>query len=111
HPGTHVVEAGGLRRRIEIVEPEVRTGLKASDARGIAIALPRGSWTLLGAVPGEVAHPTWQLRGAAVAVCAFPAVWAVDSGSGRGATVLCLIANPPTPGRVERLKAHGPDER
>ena len=105
--GTHVVEAGGLRRRIEIVEPEIRTGPRAPDGRGTAVALPRGSWTLLGALPGEVARPIWQSRAGAVALCGFSAVWAVDPGSGRGASVLCLLARPPAPGRVERFRAYG----
>lgn len=106
--GTHVVEAAGLRRRIEIVEPEVRNASRPSTLAGSAVALPPGHWTLIGSSPGELAYPVCRSRGGAVAFCTFTAVWAVDVGAGPGATALCLQANVPAPRRIERFAPYGP---
>ncbi|MBI4502887.1 MAG: hypothetical protein HY700_17205 [Gemmatimonadetes bacterium] len=106
-PGTHVVEVGGTRRWIEIVEPTVRNASLPLDRQGTAVALPPGSWTLVGATPGEVTNPVCRSRGGAVALCSFSAVWAIDVGAGPGATVLCLGSNPSLPARVERFPSRG----
>ncbi len=107
-PGTHIIEAAGLRRRVEIMEPEVRRRSPERDTSRTAVALPRGSWTLLGAMPGEVAVPAFRSRAGAVALCAFPAVWAVEVAAGPGARVLCLSTKSPSPGRMPRFAAYGP---
>lgn len=106
-PGTHIIEAAGLRRRVEIMEPEVRGRSPERETARTAVALPRGSWTLLGATPGEVAVPAFGSRAGTVALCAFPAVWAVESGAGPGARVLSLSAEPLSPSRVPRFAAYG----
>ena len=106
-PGVHIVDAGGLRRRIEIVEAEVRNPPREPVARRAALALPRGSWTVLGALPGEVVVPAWQSRAGAVASCTFTPVWAVEAAAGPGATVLCLCAKAPSPGRPRSFPTYG----
>lgn len=107
-PGTHIVEAAGLRRRIEIVESEVRCGSQEHGPLRTVVVLPRGSWTLVGATPGEVALPAFRSRRGAVAWCAFPVVWAVEVGAGPDARVLCLSPKPPSPSRVPQFPAYGP---
>jgi len=92
-PGVYIVETSGLRRRIEIVEPALTAtaSLASSAARATnVVALPPGSWCLLGAVPGEVATPAFQTEHGAVAACPFKAVWAIEIHSGHAARVLCL---------------------
>lgn len=106
-PGVHIVDAGGLRRTIEIVEAEVRNPPREPVARRAALALPRGSWTVLGAVPGEVVVPAWQSRAGAVASCTFTPVWAVEAAAGPGARVLRLCAKPPSPGRPRSFPTYG----
>jgi hypothetical protein len=106
-PGVHIVEAGGLRRRVEITEPQVQgQPWKPLPPRTVH-ALPRGSWTLIGAVPGEVAVPMLRSPTGVVASCSFPVVWAIEVGSGRGARVLCLSVPPPAPS-LARFAAHRP---
>ncbi len=110
-PGTHVIEAAGLRRRIEIMEPEVRCRSREPVPRRTAVALPRGSWTLVGALPGEVTVPALQSRAGAVASCTFPAVWAVEATGVPDARVICILTEPPSPGRVLRFATCGPVSR
>lgn len=97
--GPHVVEAGRVRRRFEIVEPsgnwaECWPLVGAEDKA--TVALPRGSWTVLGARPDQVARATRSDRGSLVST-PFQPVWAVSVGGGPGATVLCLAEGPSPP--------------
>lgn len=107
-PGNHVVEAGSLRRSIAIAEPEAASLPQAFAPTRLAIALPRGSWTLLGAVPGEIVVPRRCSSAGSIAACGFEAVWAVEVGAGPGARVLCLSTAPRGPGNVTRLAYDGP---
>jgi hypothetical protein len=58
--GIHTVEVGSLSRRFEIIEPAINLKLEAIHNQsaiahtGTTIALPKGSWTIIGAIPGEV---------------------------------------------------------
>jgi hypothetical protein len=110
-PGTHIIEAAGLRRRVEITEPEVPSQPWTPPPSRTVLALPRGSWTLIGAVPGEVALPVFRSPTGAVVSSVFPVVWAVESGAGAGARVLCLSVPPPPPSRVMRFAPNGPGGR
>ncbi len=101
--GTHVIEAAGMRRRIEIVEPQVPQSLPRPASSVTALALPRGAWTILGAVPGELSVPAARSYAGTVAWCGFRPVWAVEVGAGPGARVLCLCAAPPPPARPARF--------
>ncbi len=107
-PGVHVVETSGLRRRVEVVEPEFSADVETTPTGSNgAIALPPGSWCLLGAAPGEVAAPAFQSAAGSLAICPFPAVWAIESAGRRGAIVLSLSLTPPRYGRNVQLPAHG----
>ena len=110
-PGTHVVEAAGLKRRIEIVDPQLPVRFPDQPARDTAVALPCGSWTILGAMPGQVAYSRFRSHLGTIACCAFPAIWAVEVAGGPGAKVLCLSENPPTPGHPTRSVRQGPADR
>ncbi len=107
-PGVRVVEIGRVRRRLEIVDPEVAvatfTDVAAIDVdRRRVAALPSGSWTVIGARPGEAAYAvsrSWS-QGALVC-CSFDPVWAMSYGCRHGALVLCLVEQPPLPNRLPR---------
>ncbi|MBI4473473.1 MAG: hypothetical protein HY646_12455 [Acidobacteria bacterium] len=95
-PGVHIVEAGRMRRRIEVVEPSIesmRGSISTDESRGESIsvvALPSGSWTLVGRTPVEFARTQSQHRSGVLAKCAFTPVWAIQVGAGPGATVAAL---------------------
>jgi hypothetical protein len=101
--GTHVIEAAGMRRRIEIVEPQVPPSTPLPASSMTVLALPRGEWTIIGAVPGEIAVPVARSHAGAVACCGFRPIWAVEVGAGRGGRVLSLCADPPPPARPVRF--------
>lgn len=106
-PGLHVVQVGRVRRRIEIVEPEVAAISLANDAaddpRRIA-ALPWGAWAVIGSRPGTVLYALSRHRAQGIlARCPFDPVWAISIGLGRGAVVRSLSETPPAPERVRRL--------
>ena len=114
-PGVHVVQVGRVRRRLEILVPELPVGVRHGDDRDgqawRAVALPAGFWTILGARPGDVAHATSGRWGhGSLASCAFEPVWAVSFGGGPGATVR-LLSDPVIPpvalGRRPSLEALG----
>jgi hypothetical protein len=111
YPGTHIIEAAGMRRRIEIVEPQVPPSPSRPNSSMAALALPRGKWTILGAVPGEIAVPAARSHAGAAAWCGFRPVWAVEVGAGPGARVLCLCADPPPPMRPTRFRRRSPSRR
>lgn len=111
--GPHVIEVGRLRRSIGILEPKISIAVSRRNAVKIPVltpvALPPGEWSLLGSRPDEFqrVHGThWQAG--IVAQCRFTPVWAVSPDSPQGATVLCLMAQPPPPcgvGRSFKFKA------
>lgn len=109
--GVHVVEVGRVRRRLEIVDPEIAVagfpGATAADVgRWHMAALPCGSWTVIGSHPGDAAYAVRRSWGQGVlACCPFNPVWALSYGCGRGAVVLCLVDQPPPPDRLPRTPA------
>jgi hypothetical protein len=114
-PGPHVVAVGGARRRFEVVEPEGRWEAcpslvpQETNAQRATVALPPGSWAVLGAVPGDVAHAEPSDRGSLLTV-AFAPVWAVSVGWGPGAVVLSLADKlpPPQPADLNRSQPSAP---
>lgn len=110
-PGIHVVEVGRLRRRLEIINPELTVAslgnIVAADLdRWRVVALPLGSWTVIGPRPGDLAHAMSRSRGqGALAGCAFSPVWAISFGSGHGAVVLSLSEQVRAPDRPSHCPA------
>ncbi|NLX97562.1 MAG: hypothetical protein GXY83_15445 [Rhodopirellula sp.] len=105
-PGEYLIEAGRVRRRIEVLNPQVpvhppnptsgSTG--AMSCRPVRIALPKGSWTLIGAAPGEVCRSRSASVRGSLASCPFRPLWAVQVGAGPGASV-AVLARPQLPRR------------
>lgn len=92
--GVHIVEASGTRRRFEIIEPEGRWDACArlltlqNDVRPAPVALPAGSWYVIGRAPGEVAAASGP--NGCLVVTPFRPVWAVSTGARRGSAVIAL---------------------
>lgn len=101
-PGEYLIEVGRVRRRIQVVEPVVwlhssSDGLDIISAnRTVTVALPQGSWTLIGASPGEVCTAQSAFLRGTLASCSFEPIWAVQVGAGLGARVV-VLANPEPP--------------
>jgi hypothetical protein len=102
-PGQHIVQAGRVARRLEIVDPKIavadsRQPVAVSvDQRHVA-ALPCGWWTVIGSSAGEVSYAAskgWAQG--ALAFCPFEPVWALSYGLRHGAVVICLKEEPPPP--------------
>lgn len=79
---------------MEIVEPELSPEAQVANApvrrSACVVGLPQGSWTLIGATPGEVNGVHHQQSGGALARCSFKPVWAIQVGAGPGAKVAAL---------------------
>lgn len=92
--GIHIVEAGFARQRIEIVEPTMSGDLNVANGHRLGsvttLALPSGSWKLLGATPGEIAMAHSLRFGDTLARCIFKPIWAIQVGAGPGARVIAL---------------------
>lgn len=106
-PGEYIIEAGRVRRRIEIAQPQVSVRSEADrpepiDGRRRRIALPHGSWTLIGPSPDQVSqeHGGEFFRGT-IASCPFQPSWAIQVGAGPGAVVAALAS--PSPPRTVSL--------
>jgi len=97
-PGVHVVAVGQTRRIIETVRPNINTSiLTGRQTDGLtAAAIPQGAWTVLGALPGQVASSG---AGGAATIWhgLFEPVWAVHVNAGPGAAVLALQNRPALP--------------
>ncbi len=110
--GAHVIEADGVQKTIEIVTPEMSQPSRPSDpsaatsATGRLLALPVGLWTIVGANPSETLQIRAEYRSGILATCSFNPVWAIQVGSGPGASVIYLedavAPSLSTPGRKER---------
>ena len=107
-PGEYLIEAGSRRRRIEIERPQVsvqsQAGLRESlDAgRSRRIALPHGSWTLIGNSPDQICYLHGNFFRGTVGSCPFHPIWAVQVGAGPGAVV--AVAAYPSPPRMLSLR-------
>ena len=101
-PGEYLVEAGSHRRRIEMVRPQVsvQSGAERGESldatRSRRIALPGGSWSLIGKFPNEVCYSHGEFFQGTIASCPFDPSWAVQVGSGPGA-VVAVAAHPSLP--------------
>lgn len=96
-PGEYLIEAGRMRRRLEIVNPSVRiqaSGKRttaADEDKSVRIALPQGSWTLIGRSPEQVGSSCGGFFRGTLASCPFHPVWAIQVGAGPGARVAVLM--------------------
>jgi hypothetical protein len=111
--GAHVIQAGPVRRTVEIVEPSINLSSPPQSARPdsagapVMLALPPGRWTVVGATPGQVARPKHAFRSGTIIACAFAPAWAIRVGAGRGATVLTVFPGleAPSAPQIPRGKA------
>ncbi|MGE3335744.1 MAG: hypothetical protein AB7I36_19025 [Rhodospirillaceae bacterium] len=104
--GTHVIQVGALRRTIEIVEPSLHmnsgSATESTEERAPAVlALPSGSWIVVGSTPGQVARPRYAIRQGVIVECNFAPAWAIRISADRGTTVLSVCAGaPPAPASI-----------
>ena len=92
-PGVHFIEVGSLRKKIEIVEPQINFSYRKHDLNpihvtGSHIALPPGNWTIVGANPGEVAQATYESQQGVIVKSSFQAVCAIEVSWTSGARVI-----------------------
>lgn len=97
--GVHIIDAAGLRRTIEIVEPTAGTNASSDsgDSKARYVALPPGQWYLVGAMPGQATARVESRRPGKICRADFDPVWAVSVDSGPGAFVINLQRAPPQP--------------
>lgn len=101
--GQYVIEAGTQRRKIEMTGPQtsVRRDTEsresANPGRSTTIALPRGSWTLIGRSPLLVHCSHSAFFHGTIASCPFDLSWAVQVGAGPGAIVAVSAVHPAPP--------------
>jgi hypothetical protein len=80
--GVHTVEIGSFSKKIEIIEPEVSnistSWIPSHSNVSIPIALPKGSWKLIGAIPGELFEASSDSWNGFIISCPFQPVWAVS---------------------------------
>jgi hypothetical protein len=99
-PGEYIIEAGRVRRRIEIAQPQMSVRSEADrpepiDDRRRRIALPHGSWTLIGTSPDQVCQSHGGFFRGTIASCQFQPIWAIQVGAGPGALVAALASPSP----------------
>ena len=109
-PGEYLVEAGQMRRRIEVVEPQVSIQVEDKQHASlekdvcVKIALPHGPWTLIGNSPDQVYYSPGEKFGGALVSCPFTPCWAVQSFAGPGSSVAVFAhPKPPRQMRVPRV--------
>ena len=108
-PGKYLIEAGQMRRRIEVVSPQVSIREKDEqhdsirNGQGVKIALPHGSWTLIGSSPDQIYYSPGGYFGGSLALCPFPPSWAIQVGACRGSSV-AVFADPRPPQEMELLR-------
>ena len=106
--GRYLIEAGSSRRQIEIIKPSISTQpptKKTTDAdQNVRIALPQGSWKLLGRSPEQISSFQGEVLQGTLASCLFHPVWAIQVGAGPGARVAALMKKPLPPMKLDHLK-------
>ena len=108
-PGEYLVEAGRVRRKIEIARPQMPAMEKPNlvaplESPNLRIALPQGSWTLIGYSPDQVCYSRAEFFRGRIASCPFQPSWAVQVGSGLGAVVAATsYPRPPRSVDLQRL--------
>jgi hypothetical protein len=111
-PGEYIIEAGRIRRSIKMVKPQASVRSEAlesesSDGRRQRIALPHGSWILIGSSPDQVSQEQVKFFRGTIASCPFQPSWAVQVGAGPGAVVAHLAdPNPPRAVNLRGLTVH-----
>ena len=105
-PGEYLIEAGQMRRRIEMIRPQVSIRKKdeqhdlMGNGQSVKIALPHGSWTLIGSSPDQIYYSSGGYFGGALASCPFSPSWAVQVGACPGSSV-AVFADPRPPKEME----------
>jgi hypothetical protein len=101
--GVHQITAGRARVHVETVDadvpiPEVNDQAP-NNHEDTFVALPAGSWTLIGASYQEIIHLPRQSNAGVIARAPFKAVWAVNRDATAEAKVVCLDPPPFPPPR------------
>ena len=82
-PGIHTIEAGRCHARVEILEASLAEGLptllRDLDRTEYSLALPGGTWDVLGARAGEILRAELVTR--STVRLPFDPVWAISHGS------------------------------
>lgn len=92
--GAHEVIVGATRRIVEIIEPAIiNNAFEAPSALTSGVALPAGSWTLVGSVAGEALTLPESDRPSMLAGCPFAPVWAISRNT-EHQQVLLLTSDP-----------------
>ena len=108
-PGEYFVKAGSRQRKITIQRAQVPVQSQTArheslDAgRSRRIALPLGSWTLIGNSPDQVCYSDGKFFRGTIASCPFHPNWAIQVGAGPGAVV--AVASYPSPPRTLTLQS------
>ena len=117
--GAHVIQVGPLRRTVEIVEPSLPVDWIAQRPQSspssapVVLALPAGRWTIVGAVPGQIARAKYGHRAGTIVESTFVPSWAIRVGPEGAAIALHVFAGvPPAPVlpsglRLGALSTHG----
>ena len=84
-----------VRPQVSVQSGAVR-GESLVAARSRRIALPRGSWSLIGKFPNEVCYSHGEFFQGTIGSCPFDPSWSVQVGSGPGA-VVAVAAHPSLP--------------
>ena len=101
-PGEYLIEAGGIRRWVEIARPQISIQKKTERCdspdgdQSVKVALPRGDWTLIGDSPDQVYYSRGGFFRGTLASCPFHPSWAIQVGAGPGA-IIAVFANPRLP--------------
>jgi hypothetical protein len=86
--GSHTVRCGRRKITFEIVEPEpVETRIDPKVAASQILCLPRNYVTILGALPGQIAHSSFLSKNGSLFQLTFEPCWALSVSPLR---VLCL---------------------
>lgn len=109
-PGEYQVEIGGVRRAFTIEEAMLPPPDEKAAGRQWAVALPTGTWTVLGYSYGSLAvFRSGSSEPGMLARTSFEPVWALSCGTnGRGSSVICFASGMQVPAKIE--KAYRPDE-
>jgi len=116
--GRHRITVNGSGRSLQVVNPRINTTVLVSDlALGEAetawhpLALPPGSWTLIGKSVGEVMHLVSDRANGSLTRVKFVPVWAIRTSPRARSIVAALSSEPLQPSPVKPSRARSANDR